>query len=150
MGRKALFNKGLRLVETTGPTAFADGVGTLGGPGVESPEQGGNPRRRCLTIREGASRNWSLREVEPRRRWSRIEPSGNRLVKEPIIAKKPSSQEAQILAEAEQVEAAVQAAVRDALIQHKRAGNPIAVWENNQVVWIPPEQIEIPDEPSTT
>ncbi len=32
------------------------------------------------------------------------------------------------------------------LIKHKRAGNPIAVWEHNQVVWIPPVQIEIPDE----
>ncbi len=62
------------------------------------------------------------------------------------MAKKTSPDVAQILAEAEKVEAAVQAAVRDALLQHKRAGNPIAVWENNQVVWIPAEQIEIPDE----
>lgn len=66
------------------------------------------------------------------------------------MAKKPSSEVAQILAEAEKMEAAVQAAVRDALIQHKRAGNPIAVWENNQVVWIEPEQIEIPEEPNAT
>jgi len=48
------------------------------------------------------------------------------------------------------VEAAVQAAIRDALIEHKGAGNPIAVWENNQVVWIQPEEIEIPEEPTTT
>lgn len=33
---------------------------------------------------------------------------------------------------------AVQEAVRD----HKRAGNPIAVLQDGQVVWIPPEQIE--------
>jgi hypothetical protein len=33
---------------------------------------------------------------------------------------------------------AVQEAVRD----HKRAGNPIAVWQEGQVVWIPPEEIE--------
>ncbi len=64
------------------------------------------------------------------------------------MAKKSSSEVAHILAEAEKVEAAVQAAVRDALIQHKQAGNPIAVWENNRVVWIEPEQIEIPEEPA--
>ena len=50
------------------------------------------------------------------------------------------------LAEAEKVEAAVQAAVREALAAHKRAGNPIAVWENGQVIWIPPDQIEIFEE----
>jgi hypothetical protein len=66
------------------------------------------------------------------------------------MARKRSPQAARILAEAQKVEAAVQAAVRDALIQHKRAGNPIAVWENNQVVWIQPEEIEIPQEPTTT
>ncbi len=48
------------------------------------------------------------------------------------MAKKRSPTAARILAQAEKVEAAVQAAVRDALIQHKRAGNPIAVWENNR------------------
>jgi hypothetical protein len=29
---------------------------------------------------------------------------------------------------------------------HKRMGNPIAVWENEQVVWIAPEEIDVPDE----
>lgn len=56
------------------------------------------------------------------------------------------------LAEAEELalrmEAAMQSAVREALLMHKRMGNPIAVWENEQVVWIPAEEIEIPDEPS--
>lgn len=33
---------------------------------------------------------------------------------------------------------AVQEAVRD----HKRAGNPIAAWEDGKVVWIQPEDIE--------
>ncbi len=48
---------------------------------------------------------------------------------------------------ARQVEAAVRSAVRDALIMHKRMGNSVAAWENDQVVWIAPEEIEIPDEP---
>ena len=53
----------------------------------------------------------------------------------------------QLLAESDLVEAAVQAAGRDALILHKRAGQPIVVWENEQVVLIPADEIEIPDEP---
>jgi hypothetical protein len=35
-------------------------------------------------------------------------------------------------------------AIREALLQHKRAGNPVAVWRDGQVVWVPPE--EIPEE----
>jgi hypothetical protein len=34
-------------------------------------------------------------------------------------------------------------AVQDALVQHKQAGKPVAVWRNGRVEWIPPE--EIPD-----
>jgi hypothetical protein len=45
---------------------------------------------------------------------------------------------------ARQVEAAAQAAVREALLRHKRLGNPVADWQDNRVVWIQPEDIEIP------
>ncbi len=44
--------------------------------------------------------------------------------------------------------AAIKCGAREALLQHKRAGNPIAVWRDGQVVWIPPEEIEV-DEPPT-
>lgn len=37
------------------------------------------------------------------------------------------------------IERALCEAVRDALREHKRAGNPVPIWENGQVVWIPPE-----------
>lgn len=37
-------------------------------------------------------------------------------------------------------------AVRQALLQHKEAGNPIAVWEDGKVVWIPAEEIEVEEE----
>lgn len=40
---------------------------------------------------------------------------------------------------------ALRLAVREALQDHKLAGNPVAVWRNGQVEWIPPE--EIPDPP---
>ncbi len=44
------------------------------------------------------------------------------------------------------IERALQCAVRAALLDHKRAGNPIAVWRDGQVVWIPPEEIPVDDE----
>ena len=36
---------------------------------------------------------------------------------------------------------AMQQAVREAIWQHKLAGNPVAVWRDGQVVWIQPEDI---------
>jgi hypothetical protein len=43
---------------------------------------------------------------------------------------------------------AMQRAVREALQDHKRAGNPVAVWDNGCVVWIQPEDIPtFADEP---
>ena len=41
--------------------------------------------------------------------------------------------------------AEMQLAVREALLQHKRAGNPIAVWRNDRVEWIQPEDIPVED-----
>jgi hypothetical protein len=32
-------------------------------------------------------------------------------------------------------------AVREALLRHKRLGNPVAVWRDGCVVWLPPEEI---------
>ena len=32
------------------------------------------------------------------------------------------------------------------LDRHKRLGNPIVVWRDGKVVWIPTEEIQIPDE----
>ena len=49
---------------------------------------------------------------------------------------------AELIAETDVVEAAIQHAVRDALGQHKRAGNPVAGWENGQLVLVQPEQID--------
>ncbi len=39
---------------------------------------------------------------------------------------------------------ALQLAVREALQRHKQAGNPVAVWRNDRVEWIPPEEIPTP------
>ena len=39
------------------------------------------------------------------------------------------------------IEEILRRAVKDALLIHKRANNPIATWKDNKVVIIPPEQI---------
>jgi hypothetical protein len=47
----------------------------------------------------------------------------------------------QMLADADAVDAAVCESVREALLMHKRLGNPVVSWENGRVVWIPADQI---------
>jgi hypothetical protein len=51
---------------------------------------------------------------------------------------------------AREIEAAAQRAVRRALIEHKRAGNPVVFWENGQIRWVPADGIEIPPAPGET
>ncbi|MBI4744991.1 MAG: hypothetical protein HY786_00230 [Deltaproteobacteria bacterium] len=47
----------------------------------------------------------------------------------------------QIFAEGTLIDRALKQAVHEALLQHKRAGNPIAVWRNGKTVWLKPEDI---------
>ena len=42
-------------------------------------------------------------------------------------------------------EMALKEAVAEAIAEHKRQGNPIAVWRNGKAVWIPPEEIVVPE-----
>ncbi len=37
-------------------------------------------------------------------------------------------------------------AVRQALLQHKKMGNPVATWRDGKVVWVAPEEIEVSEE----
>lgn len=37
----------------------------------------------------------------------------------------------------------IQAGIQAALLKHKQAGNPVCEWQDNKVVWIPPEQINV-------
>lgn len=46
-----------------------------------------------------------------------------------------------IFEEGVEIDRAFDRAVREALLMHKRAGNPIAVWKNGKVVWIPANKI---------
>ncbi len=52
--------------------------------------------------------------------------------------------------EGKAIEGILRRAVRHAILSHKRAGNTIAAWIDNQVVLIPPEQISVEDTPDTT
>ena len=42
--------------------------------------------------------------------------------------------------------AALRQAVQEALLSHKRAGNPVATWKDGRVVWVQPEDIPVPDD----
>lgn len=48
--------------------------------------------------------------------------------------------------DAELVQEALRRGVREALRQHKRAGNPVAVWREGRTVWLNPDEIPVTDE----
>jgi hypothetical protein len=43
------------------------------------------------------------------------------------------------------LEAAMARAVRAALLRHRQIGNPVAVWRNERVEWLPPDEIPVAD-----
>jgi len=49
-------------------------------------------------------------------------------------------------AEGTPIDRALEAAVREARQQHKRAGNPVAEWRDGKIHWIPPDKIDVTDE----
>jgi len=50
-----------------------------------------------------------------------------------------------IMLDGKLIQQALRKAVTEALIRHKRLGTPIVVWRDGKVVWIPAEDIEIPE-----
>ena len=51
----------------------------------------------------------------------------------------------EIFEDKEKITSALSKAVNEALLQHKKAGNPIASWEDGKIVWIQPEDIPVED-----
>jgi len=47
----------------------------------------------------------------------------------------------ELLADHAATSEAINRAVREAVLDHARAGRPVCTWENGKVVWIPPEEI---------
>ena len=41
----------------------------------------------------------------------------------------------------DEIDLALQRAVREALIRHKKLGEPVAVWRDGEAVILPPEEI---------
>jgi virulence-associated protein VagC len=53
-----------------------------------------------------------------------------------------------IFREGTEIDKAIRKAARLAWLAHKREGLPIPVWKDGKTVWIPPEEIEVPDDES--
>lgn len=51
-----------------------------------------------------------------------------------------------IFREGTEIDKAVRKAARLAWLAHQREGLPIPVWKDGKTVWIPPEEIEVPDD----
>lgn len=57
------------------------------------------------------------------------------------MSDRPRPPIAELLADGELITAAINRAVREAVLTHARAGHPIAVSRNGKVVWIPAAEI---------
>ncbi len=48
-----------------------------------------------------------------------------------------------VLKDNDKITQALKKAGKQALLKHKQSGNPVAIWQDGKVVWIPPEEIEV-------
>jgi hypothetical protein len=55
-----------------------------------------------------------------------------------------SGQSAALVDDADTIITAIQRGVNEALLDHKRTGDPIVVWRDGKVRWIPADEIVIP------
>lgn len=51
-----------------------------------------------------------------------------------------------IIREGTLVDEAIRKAIRDAMLMHKKLGDPVVGWKDGKVVWIPADQIEVEEE----
>lgn len=61
------------------------------------------------------------------------------------MAVEPKIPENLFITHGKEIEGILRRAVRSALLEHKRAGNPIASWKDGKVVLIRPEDIPVED-----
>ncbi|PIQ95131.1 MAG: hypothetical protein CO148_03600 [Nitrospirae bacterium CG_4_9_14_3_um_filter_41_27] len=59
------------------------------------------------------------------------------------IKKKRKDKIAEAFANPEKITQALTQGVREALLKHKQAGNPVVVWRNGKMVWLKPEEIPV-------
>lgn len=51
-----------------------------------------------------------------------------------------------VFAEGTPIDEALKRAGRRAVLEHKREGLPLVVWRDGKVTWIPPEELDLPEE----
>ncbi|MDP2753322.1 MAG: hypothetical protein Q8P40_02905 [Nitrospirota bacterium] len=59
------------------------------------------------------------------------------------IKKKRKDKIAEAFANPEKITQALTQGVREALLKHKQAGNPVVVWRKGKIVWLKPEEIPV-------
>jgi hypothetical protein len=59
------------------------------------------------------------------------------------VKEKPRDKIAEAFSNPEKITQALAKGVRDALLKHKQAGNPIVVWRDGKIVWLDPEEIPV-------
>ena len=69
--------------------------------------------------------------------WQEV--NGSEQMTEPHAGRAPSER----VEDVDRILEAMNQAIREALVQHKRLDNPIAVWRDGRVVWIQPEDIPV-------
>lgn len=57
------------------------------------------------------------------------------------VKEKHKDKVAEAFADPDKITKALVQGVRDALLKHKQAGNPIVVWRDGKMVWLKPEEI---------
>ena len=63
-----------------------------------------------------------------------------------MARKKPLEKISSIIADKRKITKALKKGIETALLKHKQAGQPIVIWQNNRVVWIPAEKIIVKQE----
>ena len=60
-----------------------------------------------------------------------------------VVKEKHRDKIAEALSNPEKITQALTQGVREALLKHKQAGNPVVVWRNGKMVWLKPEEIHV-------
>lgn len=51
-----------------------------------------------------------------------------------------------LMADGTEIDRAMRQAVREAVLMHKKMGYPVAEWRDGKVVWLQPDEINLPEE----
>jgi hypothetical protein len=64
------------------------------------------------------------------------------------MSRSPQPAPSELVLDSARALAAMRLGVREALIDHKRTGDPVVTMVDGQICWIAPEDIVVPDEPA--